>query len=155
LWEKVSDDYEIMVIRDKEYLNWRYVNTPDLSYTTYLAEKERQILGYIILRCKELRGLVFGYIFDLLFPLDRQDIAQHLILRAVEHFKQEKADLIVYHMVGPKVYRKSFGRSGFIFSRFISRRFRFIARINTPNISETFVRNPRHWFIQIGDSDWI
>ena len=33
LWKRVSNDYEIIVVRDREYLNWRYVNIPDVAYT--------------------------------------------------------------------------------------------------------------------------
>lgn len=155
LWKKVCNDYPILVVRDKEYLNWRYVDIPDVDYTIYVAEKEGEILGCMILRCRKQRHLIFGYIFDILVPLNQQNITYCLLSKAIEHFKEEKADLILYQMIGPKVYRKALKKNGFIFSRLLSRRFRIVVRVNTPKVSEVFLRDPGHWFVQIGDSDTI
>jgi hypothetical protein len=44
-------------VRDKEYLNWRYVDVPDVDYTIYLAEEGEEICGYIVLRCVNEEGL--------------------------------------------------------------------------------------------------
>ena len=153
LWEKVSNDYKIIVVRDKEYLNWRYVDIPNVDYAIYLAEKEGQILGYTVLKCEKQQGLIFGRIFDLVVPLGQESIAHSLILKAIDFFKEEKADLVLHRMIGDEAYCKTLRKSGFIYSRFVSRRARFIARPTTPKISEIFLRDPRHWFVQAGDSD--
>ena len=153
LWSKVSKYYEIIGVRNKDYLNWRYINIPGVDYTIYMAEREGQIAGYIVLKRGELRGLACGYIFDLIVAPGEVEIARHLVLKAIEHFKQEKVDLILYQMIGPKAYHDIFRKSGFIISRFISRRFRFIIYLHSPKISEKLVKNPGHWFVQVGDSD--
>jgi len=155
LWEKVSNDYEIMVIRDKEYLNWRYVDVPDVDYGIYLAEKEGQILGYAVLKCEKQQGLIFGRIFELVVPLEQQAVAQSLIIKAIEFFKEEKADLILYRLIADKALCKTVRKSGFIFPRFTGNKVRFVARPNTPKISETFLKDRAHWFVQTGDSDTI
>ena len=153
LWETVSNDYEISIVRDKEYLNWRYIDMPGVDYAIYLAEKEGQILGYTVLKCEKQQGLIFGRIFDLVVPLGQESIAHSLILKAIDFFKEEKADLVLHRMIGDEAYCKTLRKSGFIYSRFVSRRARFIARPTTPKISEIFLRDPRHWFVQAGDSD--
>ena len=155
LWEKVSKDYEIMVARDKEYLNWRYVAIPDIDYTIYVAEREGQILGYTVLRCQEQMGLASGRIFELVVPSGHEEIARALILKAMEFFNEKKADLILYRMIADKTIGKIFRKSGFISLWFIGNKLRFVARTNTPRISESFLRERSHWFIQTGDSDAI
>ena len=155
MWAKVSNDYKIIVVRDKEYLNWRYVDVPDVDYAIYLAEKEGQILGYTVLKCENQQGLIFGRIFELIAPISQEQVAQSLILRAVEFFNEEKADLVIYRMIGNKALRRILRKSGFIYSGIVSRRAHFIAHPNTPKVSETFLRDPEHWFVQTGDADTI
>lgn len=152
-WQRVRNDYQAIVVRNQEYLNWRYVNIPDIDYTIYLAEKENQILGYMVLRCEKQQGLVIGRIFDLVVPLERQPVAQSLILKAIEFFKVERADLILYRMVGKKAQSQAFRKGGFIRLPLTGGKIQFIARVNTPQISEVFLRDPRYWFVQTGDSD--
>jgi GNAT superfamily N-acetyltransferase len=155
LWEKVSNDYEIMVVRDKEYLNWRYRDIPDLDYAIYVAEREGQILGYTVLRCQEQKRLVFGRIFELVVPSGHEEVAQALILKAIEFFKEKKADLVIYRMIANKTVGKTFRKSGFISLWSIGNRLRFVTCTNTPRISESFLKERSHWFIQTGDSDAI
>jgi len=48
LWTRVFNQSQIMVVRNKDYLNWRY-GCPDRNYSIFAAKKEQQILGYIVL----------------------------------------------------------------------------------------------------------
>ena len=155
LWEKVSNDYEIMVVRDKEYLNWRFVDIPDVDYAIYLAEKEGQILGYTVLRCEKQFGLKVGRIFELVVPLRQEQVAQALILKAIEFFKEERVDLVIYRMIGSRAYHKVLRKGGFIYSHLASRNVRMIAHPNTSKISQAFLGDSRNWFLQTGDSDAI
>ena len=155
LWEKVSDDYEIIVVRDKEYLNWRYIDIPSVDYAIYVAETEGQIMGYTVLRCEKQRGLLFGHIFEFVVPSGYELIAQSLILKAVDFFREEKADLVLYRMIADRTVFKTVRKSGFISLPFMGSKLRFVTRANTPKISEAFIRNRRNWFVQTGDSDAV
>lgn len=153
LWERIYRDYDIIVVRNKEYLNWRFVDVPGVDYTIYLAEKESQILGYTVLKCERQFGLKVGRIFELIVPLGQQAVVQLLALKAVEVFREEKADFVLYRIIGNKAHCKAVSRCGFMSSQLIGRGARFIARTNTPKISEKFLKERRHWFVQTGDSD--
>ena len=148
-WNRVSSDYNIIRIREKKYLNWRYVDAPNADYTIYVAEEEGEICGYIILGCKDASGLIFGYICDIIAPTDRGDIIQCLLAKAVEHFKEKKADIIFSQMIPNKIYRIALLKSGFI-PRFRSKE-RFIAYSTSSKHSQAFLKNPNNWFIQLGD----
>jgi len=153
-WKKISNDYEIIAIRDKEYLNWRYVDVPDVDYTIYLAEKNGEICGYIVVRCVKLQGLVLGCIFDVLSLLDQEDVIHCLISKAIEYFEREKVDVIYCKMIANKTLRKIFRKNGFISSRFIKGG-QFCAYTSHPKIQKTYLKNNKNWFIQLGDSDFI
>ena len=153
-WKNISNDHEIIVVRDKEYLNWRYVDVPNADYTIYLAEEDGEICGYIVLGCMKEQDQLSGHIIDIITPLDRTEIIHSLLSKAVKHFKEEKVDVIFCKMVADKILYKIFRKNGFISSRFIIKS-RFIVRINSPKISEAYLKDKKNWFIQLGDSDFI
>jgi len=152
LWARVSGQHRIMVIRDNNYLNWRYVTAPGLEYTVYLAEKNGEILGYIVLRTlqREYRKVVA--VLDIL--ADSEQIAQSLVSQAIEHCKQEKADLIYCNIIANKTYIQAFKNNGFISVPFVKGA-PFCAHSSSPDISKDFLKDAKNWFIQIGDSDIV
>lgn len=154
-WERISGVYDIGVVRDTAYLNWRFVNVPNTQYVIYIAERRDEILGYIILLCRELRGLLFSYIVDVVTLPGLKNVFQCLILKSIEHSNNENADILFHQVIGNEMYYNILRRNGFLSSRFIDRRFHFIARVNTSRVSETLIRNPDRWFVQIGDSDTV
>ena len=148
-WDTISNDYNIIKIRDKKYLNWRYADAPNANYIIYVAEEGGKICGYIILGCKDVDGLIFGSIYDIIAPTSREDIIQCLIAKAVEYSLDKKVDVLISKMVANKVYRKRFLRNGFI-PRFRSKG-QFIAYNASMELSDEFLKNPKNWFIQLGD----
>ena len=154
-WNRISADYEIIGVRNKEYLNWRYVNTPDIKYTIHVAEKNEQVVGYIVLRYGRTGNIVSGYIFDLVVLKAQQDVIQCLINSAVEYFRQQKVDLVLNFMLGPKEYYSQYRKSRFISPGFLSKKWKFIIKINTPKlpVPEQYLIDGNNWFVQIGDAD--
>ena len=154
-WKNISNDHEIIVVRDKEYLNWRYVNVPNMNYVIYLAEEGKRICGYIVLKCvKEHDQLLFGYIIDIIAPLDRSEVIHSLLSKAIEHFEGENVDCIISTMVADKIYRKTFLKSGFI-NYFLCKSYRLVAYTTCSNYPHEFLEKPDNWFIQYGDLPYI
>ena len=151
--KNISNDHEIIVVRDKEYLNWRYVDVPDVDYTIYLAEEDGEICGYIVLGCAK-QDQLSGHIIDIIAPLDCPEIIHSLLSEAIKYFKEERVDVIFCKMIADKTFYKIFRKNGFISSRFIIKS-KFIVRINSPEIAEVYLKDKKNWFIQLGDSDFI
>lgn len=148
-WKKVSNDYNIIVVRNKKYLNWRYVDVPTADYSIYVAERKGEICGYVVLGYYKRGDLMLGCIYDIITPLNQEDVLHCLISKAIDHFKDEKVDCVFYEMVGPKIYRKIFLKNGFI--PYFWSKSRFIAYNASYNISQMFLKNPKNWFVQLGD----
>lgn len=148
-WKKVSNDYNIIVVRNKKYLNWRYVDVPNNDYSVYVAERKKEICGYVVLGQYKRGDLMFGHIYDIIAPLNQEDVLHYLISKAVDHFKEEKMDAVSTQMVVPKIYRKIFWKNGFI-PYFISK-YLFIVYNASPKLSQSLLKNPKNWFIQPGD----
>ena len=148
-WNTISNDYNIIKIRDKNYLNWRYVDVPNADYTIYVAEEEDKICGYIVLGCRKEDSLTWGYIYDIIGLTGREDIIQCLMAKAVEYFSAKEVDAIFCKMIADQVYRKGFLKMGFIpYFRFKGR---FIAYNASKETSDEFLKNPKNWFIRQGD----
>jgi len=154
-WKKVSNYYPIIAVRNKKYLNWRYFEKPNVKYTVLLAEKNEEILGYIVLRFTIQKNLRLGYIVDILALPDKKAVVQSLIAKAVDHFIAENVDSIYCWMLDNNstthTYYKILRYNGFIpVSSNI-----LIARVNTSQISKESVEDFTKWYIALGDSDHI
>jgi len=157
LWKKASKDYPLAVVRTSEYLNWRYVKKPQAKYRILSAERSGEIVGYIVLKTREEENLKSGYIVDIFAQCSDKSLIQSLILKAIEHLKEEKVDLIYCWMLknglSTRVYYKTLRYNGF--THFFGRTHPLIARANSPRLSKYFIGDPKNWFITIGDSDHI
>jgi len=151
-WPRVSSQAQIMVVRNKDYLNWRYVAVPDVNYLIYIAEEAGQICGYLVLRCLQQNELKTGIIFDIL--AQSEEIAQCLISKAVERCEQERVDFINGSMIANKIYLKALRRNSFIAIPFIKGS-NFCAYSSSPHISKDFLKYPGNWLVQLGDSDTV
>jgi len=151
-WDRACGQYQIMVMRNKDYLNWRYVAVPDVDYSIYIAEKSRKICGYLVLRCVQREQMKAGIIFDIL--AESGEIAGCLISQAIEHCKQKKVDYVYYGMIANKQQLRAVRRNGFMSVPF-ARGIRFCAYSSSSHISKEFLKDSRNWFVQIGDSDVI
>ena len=149
-WARVSSQYEIMVVRNKEYLNWRYAAVPDVDYSIYIAEKGGEICGYLVLRYMRREHTRLAAICDIL--TQSPQISRCLIWEAVEHCEREKVDVVYGHMIADRTLIKSFRNSGSI--PFLRSR-RFVAYSTSPHVSTEFLKDPKNWFVQIGDSDHV
>ncbi len=150
-WAKVCSQSQIMVVRNKDYLNWRYSN-PDANYSIFVAEKAREICGYLVLEHKVQSSVKVSHIFDLI--AQSEEIMHHLLSEAVENCQQNKVDLILYPLVANKTYHRVLKKNGFISLSFIKGG-RFCAYSSSPTIPKEFLSNPENWLVQLGDSDAV
>ena len=152
-WKDASKGYKIITVRDKKYLTWRYLDNPNYDYTLYLAEKEGSILGYIVLRSRILgEDLKNGVIVDLLTLPNRKDVSFTLILKAIEHFKEENMDVASCNIQN-KFYYNILRKTGFIPVPITTSR--VCAQVHTTEIPKNFFVNPENWFITQGDSNAV
>ena len=68
LWNSQRGLSSVMQIRDKRYLNWRYLGMPAFDYLPFSIKWKGDLSGFLILRMMNLMGHSFGVLVDL-FPL--------------------------------------------------------------------------------------
>ncbi|MGB8707156.1 MAG: GNAT family N-acetyltransferase [Dehalococcoidia bacterium] len=150
-WIRVSNQYNILVVRNKEYLNWRY-STPGVTYTIFSAEISGEVHGYLVMNYKIRNSTKLCNIFDAMAC--SIEILHNLVFRAIEVCRQQNVDLIRYSLIANKAHHQVLRDNGFILFPVIKGEF-FVAHSNLPSISQDFLKDPDNWLVQIGDSDSI
>lgn len=49
-WDKFKDRYNVLIVRDYKYLNYRYNKRPDVKYKTLLVNSGSEKIGFVVLR---------------------------------------------------------------------------------------------------------
>ncbi len=146
-WEKAISLYPIMGVRDRTYLNWRYLQHPTRDYIIYRALERGEMKGYVVLRKVELLNFNSAVIVDLL-ALDSK-ILHQLITKGVEHSRQERTDLLGFMVPKPHPYYRALRKEGFLPS---SKTFQFLVYSHR---KEEVLFDPRRWYLTWGDTDVI
>ena len=88
--------YSFFVYRDKEYLNWRYFDHPDL-FIVLAAVKEQSYLGYIALKLSNDKRT--GILCDFVTMDDRSDVFISLVCESEKVLKQNGAERITLRCI--------------------------------------------------------
>lgn len=114
LWQQASTNYEVILVRTKDYLEWRYVTNPD-SYSILVAGDEGGgILGYMVIKTGFLyTNVPVGFIVDF-FTLEHDpNIFKKLLVDAFKEFYQRKVNFVSTYTVKGSFYDRILVRAGF------------------------------------------
>jgi radical SAM superfamily enzyme YgiQ (UPF0313 family) len=85
LWERCKEDLPLAIIRNAEYLNWRYIDCPDVNYLCIgvYHKKSGYLLGWAVLRLNWMTDDATGLV-DWLVPREDKKVAE-ILRRNLEH----------------------------------------------------------------------
>ncbi len=113
-WNKIKNDYNFILEKKRDYLNWRYHTQKPKEYHTIQATKGEEVLGYCVLRYRSDEETSEGSIMDLLALTNRIDIAENLIDEALTRFEAYGANSVYITTIRGHPYQKLLARRGFI-----------------------------------------
>lgn len=151
-WREVSRFYRVILVRDSEYLNWRYVNNPDLNAKILTVEDGGKILGYIVIASKAEELINTGYILDFIAYPNRDDAASFLIQNAIEHLRENDDDILLTLMFKNHHLYRVLISNGFLP---IPKYIKIMTRVIGEHQIGEIVSEQRNWFMMIGDSDGL
>ncbi len=114
-WMKIKDDYNFILEKKHEYLNWRFTDNDRGNHVKFLAIAREEVLGYVVVGFKP--GSSEGQIEDLLALKDRVDIADALLDSACRYLDDLGVNTFYYQVVEGHPYQEVSRRKGFINSR--------------------------------------
>lgn len=95
LWARLSPQFVLSAIRDRQFVNWRFIDDPLFDNSILVARDNSGVLvGYLALRVWKRRGVVEGRIMDLFCPPESQEIVDSLLHGALLHLKRRRVDLV-------------------------------------------------------------
>ena len=91
LWDKSKDYYDYAVVRDREYLNWRYCDPRGGRYFCKGAFEDGKLVGYAVLRINAIEeDYSVGFIVDLFTLPERLDVVAKLVDESIVFYKEIK-----------------------------------------------------------------
>jgi hypothetical protein len=149
-FDEAARPFDFVVVRSRDYLNWRYFDPAAGRFTVRAAEQEGRLLGYLVFKITEGQG----YVADLLALPGRTDVVRSLIEDALRLFREADLDQATCWMISRHPYNAILQRYGFIDSRGDAG---FSYRETTLDASELAFLADAGARIHLthGDTDWI
>ena len=151
LFKRVSGRFRNMVVRDFDYLKWRYDEHPTYSYDRYFAWRDGQLAGYCVTGETERRGLSIGIIVDFLADPEDDEAVAALGKAALDGIRRTGAMTAAVVLVPGSPFLATFRKLGFIIP---VRPFPFTVRPG-PGLDREAVSRPGDWHITLGDGDFV
>jgi len=149
LWLKVKNNYEILTVRDKKYLDWRFHECLDRKYIVLIAKNKGELVGYLVAAQENKLGLILD-----IFGESNPAFFDVLIQEATRALKNRGAEKIITRITPNNEIYKAFRHNGW-FERTSSP---VIARINflkeTPETEKlkAYLCNPSNWYMTASDN---
>jgi hypothetical protein len=135
-------------VRDAEYLNWRYVDSPR-DYRCFGAYRDDRLAGVAVVGHTFKHGVSAGFLADLVIDPQAVPVMGPLLARALEEVKGD-ADALVLLPPRDHTQRRALLRSGFAPT---NKRLRFIGK---PLHEEAHLETRGDaWHFTLGDFDFF
>jgi len=149
-WSKESKNYQIAIVRDSQYLNWRYVKNP-MPYEIFSVEQNQSIKGFIVLKCSQ-EEVKRGRIVDILVESGQEKITNLLLTKAINYFLEQGVDVITCWMLEHSPIFEVLKKKGFIKRETPHD---LIIRSSMPNFPNEYFSDKSKWCVTMGDSDYF
>jgi GNAT superfamily N-acetyltransferase len=144
LWEETQGSFPIAVVRNKQYLNWRY-SDPSAAFVGFRADQGGVLQGYAVLSYTIGERLKTARIVDILAA--RPEIAAALVKECLRRAKQDQAHvLIMFETRQTQSFSKHLG-----LARSLQRDY-FFAVVFDPEIPENLVYKFSNWYVTVADA---
>ena len=158
-WGQIKTKYNLMLVRDRAFLQWRFHDIPTRRYEVLSARRGTEILGYIVLSQADIRGTNVGLIADLLvLPGERGDQAGlRLLHEALKRFNEAQLPLCGGLMLPHTQEYALMHRAGHLRvpGRFAPQPFHLVVKTWSNGMTTNALIQPERWHISIADHDAV
>jgi hypothetical protein len=90
-WGKIRNDYDLAVSRDRKYLNWKYADHPQLTYSKYCIYKGDEMVGLLVFRIGRSPEIKIGVILELVALRNDENVIRAMLKYAELKLKAKGA----------------------------------------------------------------
>jgi hypothetical protein len=148
LGRRAAAGYGNHFVRDAEYFNWRYLDSPR-DYRCFGAYREGALAGVVVVGHTFKHGVSAGFLADLVTPPDGYDETRALLARAVDEVRGG-ADALVLLPPPTRTQRRALLASGFAPT---NKRLRFIGKLLRDGAR--LEERKGAWHFTLGDFDFF
>jgi len=145
LWARVRDNHQAIAKRDRQHLQWRYVQNPSERYRIFAYVSTGDVLGYAVL--KHYRQEV--QVVDLL-TAPEIEVGVQLLSQAAHVGLESSASAVGLWLAVARPLHWELEKLGFRNGAPITYLGAMVLR---PELLEIDVYDYRHWYLTMGDSD--
>lgn len=152
LWKECSGEYEIAVVRNKEYLNWRHLGRPDSKYYPFGIYAGNILKGYVVLKLYKDDKTLRCNILDIFGHRDDKETLRKALDIAFDFFYGNNVDEVTCWIWGSKLLEKLFEEKGYTK---ITSNIPLVIRINQEFEYHDIVKDDKYWYFTMSDSTEI
>ena len=150
LFNEISKNYDIMVVRNSQYLNWKFVDKPFNNYKKFAAyDSIGNLIGYMVTKIEKIDSSKRGRIIDFLVNPDSPDVFIEMINFSCKLMRNERVEYIQVITSSP-VFAKLLKKCGFIKA---PKPIRFMVKNWQDQFESNFISNVQNWYITDSDGD--
>ena len=146
LFKKNINKYSIQVVRDSEYLNWRYIARPDIKYKCFEINYKSKFIGYVVFKFYRFKKKLYGHIIDYYTDASMNKKMENFFISCLYYLKKNKVNFISLWCNGDNSSLSILKKLGF---KIVSSR-PFICKIFDKKFNNA-LKN-KSWFFTMGDS---
>ena len=149
LWQRCQGALSVAIVRDARYMNWRYVDCPDATYTKVVARGRfgKGVAGVAVLRLGVADRRI-ACLVDWLVPAAATSVANALVARC-ETVARDAGMTELNAWFPPDAWpRRLLLEGGY---RLEPTMYEFVALSTSPEVSVEWARE--RWYYTMGDSD--
>jgi len=153
IWERFRYKNLVMVIRDNQYIKWRFFDKPENNYRTFIFYKSGRPAGYLITSVIKKFGASNLFVVD--FVTSDSMILKSMIAN-IDQIARESSAPIISVMV-PSVYKKYFYLSGYVRlpQRLFPQDLYFGVRIHNDFENASAIYDMNNWYLTWSDIDVV
>ncbi len=152
LWRAARPDLAFAVVRDRRWVQWRFLDAPDSDYALFLARRAGQPVGYAACAIREGPGGRLATIADL-FALPGDEAARLGLLRGVlDALIAQGADAVAALAIPGSARAALLRRAGFLLNWAT---FDVRAAALQPDWPGARLRAPEQWLLTGGEFDVV
>lgn len=151
LWDKVKQGYTIIIPRTEEFLNWRFVENPEVNYEKHIAlDGNDCVLGYVVLKVYIEEDAARGHIVDMISIAD-EGVVKLLLEYSYEFFLEKGIRDISCWIPEDSFYSEILRRQGFAKKQ--TETYFGVRIFSKEDTLCTSAKEFANWFLTMGDSD--
>ena len=153
LWEKLKNSYNILGVRNKKYLIWRYLKHPLGNIFLFSIRKNGLLVGYLAysIRKRKNSDLMIFEVLDIFCDHKNGQLVNSISHWIIQKAKKTKSDIIKVSFL-PKNLRDELLKCGFINSS--TPNLDFIIFKNNSRHSDDYYCNENKWYLSSSDGDY-